>query len=536
MKKITSFKLQERIILIIDPHSNFLMNKTMLPTKLTYKELEERLNHSTQNLNDTQTLSLVGSWNWNLTTNKTAWSDMMFILLGLKPNEILPSYELALDHVYQEDKERYEQILSEAVSQKKPFLLENKLVKKDGSIISVISRGMCFMDDEDNLIRMIGTVQDITEQKRKEELLQEQKIIISDYTPDLEQEIRSRTKKLRESESKLLQAQQTAKLGIWEWNLQTEELVWSDQMYENYGLAKDILVTMDLFFKHIHPEDLEYVNKVIGKTLKKGIPPLLKYRIITPKGEIKSMHGITEQILDESGDIIKLVGTLQDISAQEKAEYFQSQLEAVLQGQEMERERIAAELHDGIKPLLSIASLNLESLLDGNEYTQDFKLEKLENSISILEDAIDTVNEISRNLSPAILNNFGLEKAFEQFCNKIREAGIVRVDFSVFGLEERLDPKVELALYRIGQELLNNIIKHADATKLDIQIVCHPKSLIMMVSDDGNGFDTSIKELKTSGFGFRNITYRVHTLNGEFNIDSSKGKGATIIIELPIPN
>lgn len=508
----------------------------MKSTKLTYKELEESLNQSVQNLNDTQTLSLVGSWNWNLITNKTAWSDMMFILLGLKLNEILPSYELTLDHVYQEDKERYEQILSEAVSQKKPFFLENKLVKKDGSIISVISRGMCFMDDEDNLIRMIGTVQDITEQKRKEELIQEQKRIISDYSLDLEQKIKSRTQNLKESESKLLQAQQTAKLGIWEWNLQTEELVWSDQMYENYGLAKDTLVTMDLFFKHIHPEDLGYVNKVIGKTLKKGTPPPMKYRIITPKGEIKSMHGIAEQVLGESGNIIKLVGTLQEVTALEKVEYFKSQVDAILQGQEMERERIAAELHDAIKPLLSIASLNLESLLDGNENIQDFKLEKLENSISILENAIDTVNEISRNLSPAILNNFGLEKAFEQFCNKIRETGIVRVDFKAFGLEEELDPKVELTLYRIGQELVNNTLKHADATSLDIQIVRHPKSLVLTVSDDGNGFDTTMQELKTSGFGFRNITYRVHSLNGEFNIDSSKGKGATITIELPIPN
>ena len=506
----------------------------MNPLKLPYQELEEKLNHSVQNLNDTQTLSLIGSWNWNLITNKTEWSDMMFIILGLKPNEFLPTYELALDHIHQEDKERYERILSEAVTQKKPFLHENRVVKKDGSVVSVISRGMCFLDEEGNLIRMIGTVQDITEQKRKEELLKQQKKIISDHSLDLELKIKSRTQKLMESETKLLQAQRTAKLGTWEWNTQTDELKWSDQMYENFGLAKGSLVTMAEFFKYVHPSDLDYINQKIAETRKDGTPQSLKYRIITPKGEVRFVLGISEQILDESGNLIKMVGIVQEVTAQEKAEYFQSQLEAVLQGQEMERERIAADLHDSIKPLLAIASLNLESFLDFNKNNQDFKVEKLINSISILENVNEGINEISRNLSPAILKNFGLEKAFEQLCNIIKETAIVQVDFKCFGLKERLDPKIELALYRIGQELLNNVLNHADATQLDIQLIRHTESLIMMVSDNGNGFDTSIQELKTSGFGFKNINYRVRTLNGELNIDSSKGKGTTVTIELPI--
>ena len=505
----------------------------MKSPKLTNQELEEKLKHSVQNLNDTQILSLVGSWNWNLITNETEWSDMMFIVLGLTPNEFPPTYELAHSHIHEDDKERYEQILGEAVAQKKPFLLENRIVKRDGSVISVISRGMCFTDEEDNLIRMIGTVQDITELKRKEKILQQQQQVISDYSRDLELKIKFRTQKLMESETKLLQAQHTAKLGTWEWNLQTDEIVWSDQMYENFGLAKGTLLTIDGFLKYVHPSDMEYVNKVIDETRKDGTPQSLKYRIITPKGEIRFMHGIDEQIVDELGNIIKLVGTVQEITAIEKAEHFQSQVDAVLQGQEMERERIAADLHDSIKPLLSIASLNLESVLDLNKNNQDFKTEKLKNSISLLGNVIEGINEISRNLSPAILKSFGLEKAFEQLCDEIKETGIVQVDFKCFGLKERLHAKVELALYRIGQEVLNNILKHADATHLDIQLIRHSESLVMMVSDNGKGFDASMQELKTNGFGFKNINYRVHTLNGEFNIDSSKGKGTTVTIELP---
>jgi len=129
------------------------------------KDLEYKLNYRDHMLAETQSLSKTGSWDWNVLTNQVEWTDMIFFLLGLAPNELPPSYELALQYVHHDDKERYQLLLEEAVSQKSSYYMENRITKKDGSTIPVISQGICQLNDKGNLIRMIGTVQDISEQK-----------------------------------------------------------------------------------------------------------------------------------------------------------------------------------------------------------------------------------------------------------------------------------------------------------------------------------------------------------------------------------
>ena len=117
-------------------------------------------------LKESQSLSQIGSWEWNLSTNDIFWSDMMYSILGLSLLEQKPSYELALFHVHDEDKVEYERILGEALEGKTDYYLENRIRKKDNTTIFVISRGKCFFNKNGDLIRMIGTVQDITIQKQ----------------------------------------------------------------------------------------------------------------------------------------------------------------------------------------------------------------------------------------------------------------------------------------------------------------------------------------------------------------------------------
>jgi PAS domain S-box-containing protein len=128
-------------------------------------------------LNDAQRIANIGNWEWNILTNEVKWSDSMYELLGYVPKSIKPSYTLALKHVHEDDKERYEKKLKESISKKIEYHLENKIIKTNNSVIDVISRGTCFLDADNDLIRMIGTVQDITAQKLMEEkLLEHQKL------------------------------------------------------------------------------------------------------------------------------------------------------------------------------------------------------------------------------------------------------------------------------------------------------------------------------------------------------------------------
>lgn len=139
------------------------------PIQALLEELHHQLAVSEKRLLETQTLSRIGSWDWNVKTNKVVWSEMLYQLLGVD-REVTPTYELALHHVLDEDKENYELQLGEAIEQKKEYYLENRVVHSDGSIIDVVSRGKCSVNERGELLRMFGTIQDVTHHNK---LLQE---------------------------------------------------------------------------------------------------------------------------------------------------------------------------------------------------------------------------------------------------------------------------------------------------------------------------------------------------------------------------
>lgn len=231
--------------------------------------------------------------------------------------------------------------------------------------------------------------------------------------------------------------------------------------------------------------------------------------------------------------LLKLTQQLQ----QEKDKLEQAEadkMDAILEAQEKERSRIAAELHEGIIPLLSMAKLNIDAFLSGNKTDKETAKSVLQNVISLLESAMDGIKEVSSNISPALLRDFGLPKALEYLCHRIQDSGLLEVQYITHGMSMRVGPKIELNLYRITQELLNNIIKHAGASEVEVQLIRHPNSILLMVNDNGIGFDQPVVKLQTNGFGFRNIAARVKLLNGRFDIDSEKGTGTTVTIELPI--
>lgn len=155
------------------------------------KKVLSQLIYTNQRLNESQELSRIGSWDWDVNTNIVVWSDMMFKLLGLSPLEVEPSYDLALHHVHKKDKERYELVLAKALETKTEYYLENLITCKDNSTISVISRGKCILDSFGNLTRMMGTVQDVTLEQHLKEKAQEGERLRSAFLENISHEIRT---------------------------------------------------------------------------------------------------------------------------------------------------------------------------------------------------------------------------------------------------------------------------------------------------------------------------------------------------------
>ena len=134
------------------------------------------------------------------------------------------------------------------------------------------------------------------------------------------------------------------------------------------------------------------------------------------------------------------------------------------------------------------------------------------------------------NLSPGILEEFGFVSAIQGLVTKINQTGVIHFELSTFGLQYRLRKEYELALYRIIQELINNVLKHAEAKYVTLQIGYREGNIIIMMEDDGKGFEINQHR---DGYGLKNLETRTKLLNGTMNIDSHIGTGTSVSIEIP---
>ncbi|MFD2586951.1 tetratricopeptide repeat protein [Croceitalea marina] len=205
-------------------------------------------------------------------------------------------------------------------------------------------------------------------------------------------------------------------------------------------------------------------------------------------------------------------------------------LESLVSGEEKERIRLAQDLHDGINGDLSVIKFKVDSL--GRKKLNKGELETVENTLGMLDNAIDQVRRISHNLAPPSLQNFNLNEAIQQHLRKIQLAHQMDIDFQTFGQVPNFSTEQETALYRIVQELLNNIVKHAEATETLVQLNHTEEFTQLVIEDNGKGFDTKISQ---NGIGLQNIASRVAFLKGDLNIESS-GEGSTFTVTLSKAN
>lgn len=244
---------------------------------------------------------------------------------------------------------------------------------------------------------------------------------------------------------------------------------------------------------------------------------------------------IQEKTLNIKGRSILngMIITTSDITEAKETE--RKIMSAVLEGQENERRRLAKEIHDGIGPLMSTIKLNIESVKNDIEDASEKTWKKMETMEELVHSVANDIRGISHALMPSALKDFGLIPALENLILKINNSEKICIQLFHNGLNQRLDELVELGLYRITQELINNTLKYANAKTMTIQLVKHPKDLTLTVEDDGVGFDKEkINQLIASGIGLRNMKTRAESMQGTFMLDSSPGNGVMATVEVPL--
>lgn len=203
-------------------------------------------------------------------------------------------------------------------------------------------------------------------------------------------------------------------------------------------------------------------------------------------------------------------------------------IDAMIAGQEKERQKVANELHDDLGSLMATVKLHFDNV------KVDQKDPALKSAQKLLDDAYQKIRGIAHTKNSGVMANLGLLPAVKKMAKTINETNALKLSVEDFGLNERMENSLELTIFRIVQELIANIIKHADASKASIQFTQHADNLNIIVEDNGNGFETSAIEHVSNGMGLGTIEKRIEHLEGNFTIDSIIGKGTSILIDIPI--
>jgi signal transduction histidine kinase len=206
-------------------------------------------------------------------------------------------------------------------------------------------------------------------------------------------------------------------------------------------------------------------------------------------------------------------------------------INAIINTEENERKRFAKDLHDGIGPILSTVKMSLSALYGRIKDASGKTI--LDNTNHLVNEAISTIKEISNNLSPHMLSNFGLASAISTFTTKINQTKAIQIDFKSNMENKRLDNEKEVVIYRAVCELINNSILHSGASRIEIELNKHEKFVTLQFYDNGRGFElSSLRKEDLKGMGLSNIETRVKTEEGVFIMESAPGKGTSALIKM----
>lgn len=281
----------------------------------------------------------------------------------------------------------------------------------------------------------------------------------------------------------------------------------------------------------IHPVDRQRVWDEVQSAVQEGKAFELVYRITTADGKLKWVWERGTGIFSTAGELLALEGFITDITAQQQAErQLQNLSRQLMAAQENERRHLARELHDEMGQLLTGLKLKLGSL--GSSPSESPAV--LASVSDLIDELIAKLRNLAFSLRPSMLDDLGLLPALQWHFKQYTEQTGVRVDFHHQRMEGRFAPDVETAAYRILQEALTNVARHAGVTEVAVRLYTDAEKLHIDIRDDGCGFDAQSNATWQWSFGLSGMRERAALLNGRLIVDSEPGHGTSIIAEIPL--
>jgi signal transduction histidine kinase/CHASE1-domain containing sensor protein len=481
------------------------------------EDITGTLSRSEASLAQAQRTAHLGNWLYEPATAMMTCSAETYRIFGLEPQSGPVPLADFLQRVHGEDRMGVKDAICGAHDETHQREIEHRIVTADGAVRCVHT----IVEATPSGAPARGTVMDITERKLAEEELLRSRALLND-------------------------AQKLSHVGCCQYNPGNGNLLWSEELYRIHGVEQDSFTpTYGSTMALVHPEDRAAWGDALAQALRSGAPFASEFRIVRPDASVRHLRSLGEVILDRDGRATSMLWSVLDITEQKHTEDALRDLAAQLTAlsrrlvevQEAERRQLSRELHDRVGQNLTALSINLDLLKTA--LSEDAKTEhraRLADSAGLLEATVDTIEDVMAELRPPMLDDYGLLPALGWYGKGFSERTGIHIE--VLGAEgtERPRAEIEITLFRIAQEALNNVAKHSRAGNVRIELDQSKDHCVMTVTDDGIGIGidgpSAAEVRERHGLGMLTMRERAQAVGGRFQVRNGPRGGTQLVIEI----
>lgn len=386
---------------------------------------------------------------------------------------------------------------------------EHETFRKDGSRIWLSTNARAVRDETGKVLFYEGTARDITQRKQAEQAL-------------------------RESEERFRELFENSKDALYVHDMSGCYTSVNRAAERLSGYTREELIGRH-FSTFLNPEYARHVRGHLERKPDEASETTYETEIVTKHGRSVPVE-ISSRLIFSDGAAVGVQGCLRDVSERKRVQAAaRTYSRRLIEAQESERRRLSRELHDQVGQILTAVKMNLHALRQ--KCSAPEILLSIEDNMKVIDEAVDQVRDLSVDLRPLLLDDFGLVVAVRWYLDRQAKSCGVPAHFTTHSLgeDDRFSSELETACFRIVQEAVTNVARHAHASRISVVLERVGQDLILLISDDGAGFD--MKALRTSAgtLGLRSMEERVQAMGGSITIDSEPHSGTAICARLPIP-